>query len=84
MSTTELIELIEKLPADKQKEVEDFVLSKINVDSLANYTLPDANNRKTILAEPSGENGRGYGSLKGLIWISDDFNEPLDDFKDYM
>jgi hypothetical protein len=24
------------------------------------------------------------GSLKGKIWISDDFNEPLDDLKDYM
>jgi hypothetical protein len=24
------------------------------------------------------------GSLKGKIWITDDFNEPLDDLKDYM
>lgn len=27
---------------------------------------------------------RGYGSLKGKIWMSEDFNEPLEDFKDYM
>lgn len=26
---------------------------------------------------------RGYGSLKGKIWMSDDFNEPLEDFKDF-
>ncbi len=24
------------------------------------------------------------GSMKGEIWMSDDFNEPLDDLKDYM
>lgn len=24
------------------------------------------------------------GSAKGQIWMSDDFDEPLDDFKDYM
>jgi hypothetical protein len=26
---------------------------------------------------------RGYGSLKGL-WMAPDFDEPLEDFKDYM
>ena len=25
-----------------------------------------------------------FGSAKGKIWISDDFDEPLEDFKDYM
>ena len=25
-----------------------------------------------------------FGSAKGLITISDDFDEPLEDFKDYM
>jgi len=31
----------------------------------------------------SGERG-GFGCLKGRIWMSDDFDEPLEDFKDYM
>ncbi len=26
----------------------------------------------------------GYGTLKGKIHMSDDFDEPLDDFKEYM
>jgi hypothetical protein len=26
----------------------------------------------------------GFGSLKGKIHLSDDFDEPLDDFKEYM
>ena len=25
-----------------------------------------------------------YGSMKGKIWMSDDFNEPLEDFEEYM
>ncbi|MCL2802249.1 MAG: DUF2281 domain-containing protein [Treponema sp.] len=27
---------------------------------------------------------RAFGCLKGKIWMADDFNAPLDDFKDYM
>ena len=27
---------------------------------------------------------RQPGVMKGEVWMSDDFNEPLDDFKDYM
>lgn len=27
---------------------------------------------------------RRLGELKGKIWISDDFDAPLEDFKDYM
>jgi antitoxin (DNA-binding transcriptional repressor) of toxin-antitoxin stability system len=27
---------------------------------------------------------RKPGSAKGLIWMSDDFDEPLEDFKEYM
>jgi len=25
-----------------------------------------------------------YGSMSGKIWMSDDFDAPLDDFKEYM
>jgi len=27
---------------------------------------------------------RQSGSAKGLIWMSDDFDQPLDDFREYM
>lgn len=31
------------------------------------------------------EGKRGFvGSLKGKVWIADDFDEPLEEFKDYM
>ncbi|HWE01207.1 MAG TPA: DUF2281 domain-containing protein [Tepidisphaeraceae bacterium] len=29
-------------------------------------------------------NLKGFGCLRGKIWMADDFDEPLDDFKDYM
>jgi hypothetical protein len=34
--------------------------------------------------KPLQKNVIRLGSLKGKIDIPDDFNEPLDDFKDYM
>ena len=27
---------------------------------------------------------REFGCMKGKIWMADDFDAPLDDFKDYM
>jgi len=27
---------------------------------------------------------RGFGCAKGQFWMADDFDEPLEDFKDYM
>ena len=73
MSTTELIELINKLPSDKQKEVEDLVSSLL------------AQTNSEPLKQPSIEIKPGFGGGKGIIaYISDDFDEPLDEFKDYM
>ena len=38
-----------------------------------------------IIFESKNKNKkRKFGSGKGMIWISDDFNSPLDDFKEYM
>ncbi len=32
----------------------------------------------------SVKHNRQPGSAKGLVWMSDDFDEPLEEFKDYM
>jgi len=37
-----------------------------------------------IVAITGEKKKRRFGSAKGLIKMSDDFDEPLDDFKDYM
>ncbi len=44
----------------------------------------------TITVEPRQETPQNasmadlYGKYEGQIWTSDDFDEPLDDFADYM
>ena len=35
-------------------------------------------------AEPKPKKRGGYGSLKGKIWMSPDFDAPLEDMKEYM
>ncbi|HRN36043.1 MAG TPA: DUF2281 domain-containing protein [Flavobacteriales bacterium] len=37
---------------------------------------------KRLKKEPKAK--RPIGLMKGKIWIADDFDEPLEDFKDYM
>ena len=73
MSTTELVELINKLPAEKQKKVVDFI------DSLI---VADKNQKAEV---PFIEIKAGFGGGKGLFGkMSDDFDEPLEEFKAYM
>jgi len=67
MSILDLVAKIEKLPSDKQTEVEDFVdflMSKQQVEEMPTK--------------------RQFGSGKGMFIMHDDFDEPLDDFKEYM
>jgi prevent-host-death family protein len=39
---------------------------------------------KLTAVSPQKKINRHPGSAKGLVWISDDFDQHLDDFKDYM
>ncbi len=64
-------EKIAQLPTEKQKEVQDFV------DSLLAQV-------KTKKKEEGDVKKSGFGALKGMFVMSDDFDEPLEDFKDYM
>jgi len=73
MSTTELIDLIKKLPDDKQKEVEDFV----------DFLIAKSNTE--ISKHKNSDIKIGFGGGKGIFGkMADDFNEPLDDMKEYM
>lgn len=40
--------------------------------------------RVTSEDAPSTSDERRFGSDTGKIWMSDDFDEPLDDFREYM
>jgi hypothetical protein len=35
-------------------------------------------------ADQEQKKERGFGCLKGQIWMAEDFDAPLEDFKDYM
>ena len=95
MSTTELFEKIQNLPADKQKEVEVLVfeltqqLKGISNDTL-NFKFSDKDGFLTHLPiERKGKSDkklpRKFGDLKGFVtYMSDDFDKPMDEFKDYM
>ncbi len=70
--STNLPEKVKQLPADKQKEVEDFIdylLYKYRGDEMENI----AEKRK-----------RNLGRLKGEIRMAENFNDTPEDFKDYM
>lgn len=75
---TETIDILNKLPLDKQLEVNDFIafLSQKyqNADVFRN-SGDDAilKNRMAIA-----------GRMKGKIWMADDFNDTPEDFKDYI
>lgn len=68
MDSAQLYNDIETLPENLKEEVKDFV------ESLK---------RKVQKQEPEKKK-REYGYAKGAFIMSDDFDEPLEDFKDYM
>ena len=72
MSTATLEKKLAQLPEEKQKEVQDFIdflLTKVQPKPEQNLDP----NRKS-----------GFGALKGMFVMSDDFDEPLEDFKEYI
>ena len=60
------------LPLELRKEVVDFI-----------EFLIQKNQKKQTLETPP-KRPSNFGSAKGLITMSDDFNEPLDEFQEYM
>ena len=72
--SNDTIDKLEKLPPDKQKEVEDF-LDYL----LEKYVFKNKNGFS--LAEQRRKNA---GWAKGKVWMAEDFNETPEDFKDYL
>ena len=74
MSIIDLVAKIEKLSPEKQVEVEDFIDFLVSKRS----STSDQENA------PHGEKNPLFGSSPGMFVMHDDFDAPLDDFKDYM
>ncbi len=70
MSIEELSKKLEKLPDDAKREVEDFI-------QFLETKYGETRNQET------GEKHSNFGSAKGLIAMSEDFDEPLEDFNPY-
>jgi hypothetical protein len=70
MTSLSLYTKIEALPPDLKEEAKDFI------EYLVEKTKNKGPNPKTKTTV--------FGSLKGKIHLSEDFNAPLDEFKDYM
>ena len=68
MSDLDIYIKLATLPEDMKREVDDFV------DFL----------RSKSVTQEKAKKQRKAGLAKGLIQMKDDFEEPLDDFKDYM
>jgi hypothetical protein len=69
---TAILKNVEKLPESVKQAVLDYT------EFLINRYEKDVT--KTEEATKRG----GLGIWKGKIWVSDDFDEPLEDFKNYM
>ncbi|MBE5319093.1 DUF2281 domain-containing protein [Pedobacter sp. MR2016-19] len=77
-ATKNIIHKLETLPESMVNEVEDFIdFLKVKHSK----SFPKSENEKTnIVEEPKSL----YGAAKGLFIIPKDFNDPIDDLKDYM
>ena len=84
LANTKLLNDIMHLPSELNKDLEDYIDYLIKQDTATKSVLSNENNNIAHLTSPINSTGRGYGSLKGKIWISDDFDEPLAEFEDYM
>ena len=73
MTSLSLYTKLETLPSELKEQAKNFI------DTLINKS------KKNKGLQPEKElPRRQFGSLKGKIHLSEDFDAPLDDFKDYM
>ncbi len=70
MTSLSLYKKIENLPPALKKEAEDFI------EFLLDKTKKKEKNPQKLK--------KTFGSLKGKVSLSEDFDAPLEDFKDYM
>lgn len=60
----------------------DLIKAAINGEDI--FIIADDKQVVQLVPLPRPKNPRKAGSAKGLITISADFDDPLDDFKEYM
>lgn len=73
MTSLSLYTKLETLPSDLKEEAKNFIEQLIKKTQKENKLRPKEELPKRV-----------FGSLKGKIILSDDFDTPLEDFNDYM
>lgn len=73
-----ILEKLEELPESLQTEVLHYI------EFLLDKHAKEALKSQQEGLEKQAEKQHGYGSWVGQIIMSDDFDEPLEDLKDYM
>ncbi|WP_338461894.1 DUF2281 domain-containing protein [Synechococcus elongatus IITB7] len=68
-----ILEKLEQLPESLQVEVLHYI-----------EFLADRYSKEPIAADEPRKKRGGLGILKGQIWMSDDFDKPLEEMKEYM
>ena len=71
MLETTILQNLEKLPESLKQEVLHYTEFLVN-----RYAMP--------ASEQVSQKRQGFGVWKDKMTIADDFDEPLEDFKDYM
>lgn len=77
METLDLHRSIDQLPPELQHKVADYV-------AYLRFQQTHQNPASLTAEEIRRRREAGFGALKGKIRMADDFDEPLDDFKEYM
>ncbi|MEO1417667.1 MAG: DUF2281 domain-containing protein [Bacteroidota bacterium] len=70
MSSQQITAFIQELPEDLQQEVLSFL----------EYIRYKQKQKEELSKKTRG----GYGIIKGKVWMAEDFDAPLEEFKDYM
>ncbi len=73
MQNIDINQVKQQLPQILEQDIEEAII-------ITKHGLPIAK----IVGISKKKKQREFGSAKGLIKMSDDFDAPLEDFKDYM
>ncbi len=73
---TEILEMVSRMPESVKQEILHYAKYLFE-----NYSQTEP--EQADVEQPKKKRG-GFGILKGKIWMADDFDEPLEDLKEYM
>lgn len=85
MTAPHILQAYQALPPELQREAADFIeFLLFKWQQQLGQPLPPTLESEQELAKIAAGRRATFGALKGKIRLAPDFDEPLDDFKDYM